>query len=143
VGALLVPLAILAGASFDSMTKAPGAVANVIESVGIDEPRTVVVTTTVAIPVRPERSASEADVAAAPEVVVTASPAEPPAVAAPHVKINEPLGARPCVTGRDTVPQASKEAPAASMSVDVLSGRSEPNRDGHRESKPDRPVRCG
>lgn len=143
VGALVVPLAILAGASLDSVTKAPDAVAKVIESVGAGEPHAVIVTTTVAIPARPELTPSEPDAAAAPGAVVTASPTEQPAVAAPQRTISQALDAEPCVTARDTGSHASNEPPAASMSVAVLPGRSAANRDGKKESPPDRPVRCG
>ncbi|NKE61955.1 hypothetical protein FXN61_36430 [Lentzea sp. PSKA42] len=142
MGALLVPLAILAGALFDSVTKAPGAVANVIENAGGDEPHTVVVTT-VAIPPRPEGFEPETAAAAASDAVVTASPAEQPAVAAPQRTVSESLDVQSCDTVRDTVPRASKEPPAASMSVGVLPGRSAANRDGREESRPGRPVRCG
>lgn len=143
VGALLVPLAILAGASFDSVTKAPDAVAKVIESVGAGEPDTVIVTTTVAVPARQDGSSSASDAVAAPDAVATASSAEPRAVAAPPQTASEALTAEPCVTARDTGPHASKEPPVASMSVTVLPGRSGENRDANKESWPGRPVRCG
>lgn len=143
VGALVVPLAILAGASFDSFTKAPDAVANVIQSVGADEPHTVSVTTTVAIPVRPEQAAPEPAAAAVPDAVVTASPTEQPAIAVPQETISEAMDAKPCVTARGPEQQAPKEPPAASMSVDVLPGRSGSDREGHEELRPGPPVRCG
>lgn len=143
VGALLVPLAILAGASFDSVTKTPDAVAKVIESVGDGAPPAVIVTTTVAVPTRPEWSRSEPDAVTEPDAVATASPAEQPVAAAPQRTISPALVAEPCVTARDTGPHASKEPPAASMSVNVLPGRSAANRDGKKEALPDRPVQCG
>lgn len=143
VGALLVPLAILAGASFDSVTKAPDAVANVIESVGAGEPHTVYVTTTVAPTVRPERAAPEPVAAAVPDAVATASSVEQPVIDVPQGATSEVLDAKPCATARGKEPQASKESPAASMSVDVLPGRSGANRDGRKELRPDPPVRCG
>lgn len=143
VGALLVPLAILAGALFDSVTQAPDAVAKVIESVGTDESHTVIVTTTVAIPTRPEWSSSAPAAAAAPDPAVTASSTEQTAVAAPQRTISEALPAEPCVAARDTGSHASKEPPAASMSVNVLPGRSGENRDGDEESRPGRSMRCG
>lgn len=142
VGALVVPLAILAGASFDSFTKAPDAVANVIQSVDPDEPHTVSVTTTVAIPVRPEQAAPEPAAAAVPDAVVTASPTEQPAIAGPQETISEALDAKPCVTARGPEQQAPKEPPAASMSVDVQSGRSGSDREGHEKFRPGPPVRC-
>lgn len=143
VGALLVPLAILAGASFDSVTKAPDAVANVIESVGADEPHAVSVTTTVAIPVRPEQAAPEPAAAAGPEAVVTVSSAEQPAIAVPQGTTGEDVAAKPCVAARGTESRAPAEPPAASMSVDVLPGRSGSKREGHQELRPGPPVRCG
>ena len=143
VGALLVPLAILAGASFDSVTKAPDAVANVIEGVSAGEPHTVMVTTTVAIAPREEGPVPEPAAQAAPDAVVRSSPAEQPAAAEPQRTINEALDGQPCVTAHDGTPRASKEPPAASMSVGVLPGRSGANRDGHEESRHGRPVRCG
>ncbi len=144
VGALVVPLAILAGASFDSFTKAPDAVANVMQSVGADEPQTVSVTTTVAIPVRPERAVPEPAAAAVPDAVVTASSVEQPAIAVPQETVSEALDAKPCVTARGPEQQeAPKEPPAASMSVDVRPGRSGSNREGHEEFRPGPPVRCG
>ncbi|MEU0885618.1 hypothetical protein ABZ345_44145 [Lentzea sp. NPDC005914] len=143
MGALLVPLAILAGAAFDSVTKAPDAVAKVIESVGAGEPDTVIVTTTVAIPARQEGSSSASDAVAAPDAVATASAAEPQAVAAPPRTMSEALAAEPCVTARGTGSHASKEPPVAGMSVTVLPGRSGENRDGDEKSRPGRPARCG
>jgi hypothetical protein len=143
VGALLVPLAILAGAAFDSVTKAPDAVANVIESVGAGEPHTVIVTTTVEIPTRPELPSSAPDAVAAPDAAVTASSAGQAAVAAPQRTISDTSAAEPCLTARGSGAHPTKEPPAASMSVNVLPGRSGENRDGKEESRPGRPVRCG
>lgn len=143
VGALLVPLAILAGASFDSVTKTPDAVANVIGSVGADEPHTVSVTTTVAIPVRPEQAVPEPAAVAGPEAVVTVSSAEQPAIAVPQGTTSEDVEAKPCVAARGKESQAPEEPPAAGMSVDVRSGRSGSNREGHEEFRPGPPVRCG
>ncbi|MCP2243599.1 hypothetical protein LX86_002329 [Lentzea aerocolonigenes] len=142
-GALLVPLAVLAGAAFDSVTKAPDAVAKVIESVGAGEPDIVIVTTTVGIPSRQEEYSSAPEAAASPEAVATASSAEPQAVAAPQRTMSDASAVQPCATARGTGSHASKEPPVASMSVSVLPGHSREGRDGNEESRRGRPARCG
>lgn len=143
IGALVVPLAILAGALFDSVTKTPDAVANVIDSVSAGDLHTVTVTTTVTVPAGPEWTAPQLPAPAPRDAVTTPLPAPQPTVAAAQHPIGEAPDLQSCVKGHDTRPRTPKETPTAGMSVEVLPGRSGPNRGEHKESRAGQPVRCG
>lgn len=137
VAALLVPLAVLVGASFDSVYRTPGAGATVAGNASADVPERVVTVTVVNDGPTAEPPAPGAATPPPGPVgpVKSTGPVIPP-VARDADPVAPPMS---CAGQPQTKPPRTTP-PAASMSVGVLPDK-HPGGSGHRRS--DRPMTCG